>query len=992
MNSGAGVRAGDPLPSVYNIPLHHAFADALAAGLLGRHGRDPLDLARGIIILPNNRAVRAVADAFVRRAEGGLLLPRLVAVGDLEAGEGAGALLDGIDVDEPIPPAIDPVVRRTILARLVAQATGCEAAEAYRLAADLARTLDQLIIERVDPRRLRDAVADEFSVHWQSSLHRLRIVLDLWPAELARLGRIDLADRRNRVLSSLAAQWRTSAPEGFVVAAGFDNFAPAISDLLRVIARMERGSAILAGLDTHLPNEVWDMLGPHEPNPATGRRRPALETHPQFAAKQLLAELGVERTDVRRWRWSGDRKGRPLTTRAISNAMRPAAATAQWERLPTPHRRLSGIKAAEFSTPAEEALGIAVAIRRALEEPGRTVAVVTPDRALARRIVALLRRWDIAADDSGGRPLSEEPPGVVLLALAEMAVERFAPVPLLAVLKHPLVRQGDERLAWLDMVRAVDLGLRGPRPGPRLAGIATFFQEGDSRTERVRAVAERAWLQIAPLLTDFEVEFSAARDLASALAALRRCAQMLCGDAIWAGEAGRALADFVAAQEAVAAEAPEISDIAAIPAVLRQLLNEVAIRRVSQDRHPRVFIWGLIEARLQQADLTILAGLNEGVWPSLPAPDPWLAPGLRAALGLPGLERRIGTAAQDFALNLGGPSVLLTRARRDATAPTIASRFWLRLDAMTGGLPREHRLQRLAARLDAPSGPLTPAARPQPIPPPSARPRRISVTAVDRLKADPFAFYARAILKLPDLDPVNADPNPAWRGTLVHRVLEEWFLHDDARPDALRPRAERLLDQVAAHPVLRALWEPRLMEAVDWVAARLAEDRAQGRDPIKVEIKGEAEIAGITLQGTADRIDRLSDGSLAIVDYKTGMPPSTAQVAAGYAMQLGLLGYIARSGGFPDVAGDAGTFEYWSFARAPGGGFGQVRSPTDAKAKGGIPPDQFADRAAGVLTEAAAKWLTGNAPFTAKLHPEYAPYGEYDQLMRLEEWYGRDEG
>ena len=191
--------------------------------------------------------------------------------------------------------------------------------------------------------------------------------------------------------------------------------------------------------------------------------------------------------------------------------------------------------------------------------------------------------------------------------------------------------------------------------------------------------------------------------------------------------------------------------------------------------HPRIFIWGLLEARLQQADLMVLGGLNEGVWPALPAPDPWLAPKIRANLGMPGLEFRTGLAAHDFASALGAPNVLITRARRDSRSPTIASRFWLRLRAMTGGLARDTAARTARARRSTiPACSSRPAGRARRRRT-ALRPRKISVTAVDRLKADPFAFYAQAMLGLRTLDPVDADHSAAWKGTAVHEVLEQWL-------------------------------------------------------------------------------------------------------------------------------------------------------------------------------------------------------------------------
>lgn len=965
------------MPAVYTIPPHRAFADALAAGLLARHGEDRLALARGLILLPNNRAVRAVTDAFVRRAEGGLLLPRLMPIGDPELGERLGALFEPADAD-PVPPAIDPVRRRLILARLVIEASPdpLDAAEAMRLAADLARVLDQLAVEDVSPQALEEAVPAELSSHWERSLAVLRTILRRWPEELARRGLIDLADRRNRLLRQVEHHWRTAAPAVPVIAAGITVAAPAVARLLRRVSRMERGAVVLPGLDLAMPAAEWEALGPDDD-------ARAIESHPQFELKRLLDAMDVGRGEVRLWPYGGGRDAPAVRTRAIGNALAPAAFTAKWQRLASAERRLTGVRAAEFATPSDEAQGIAIALREAAERPGETAALVTPDRALAMRVSAHLRRWGIEADDSAGRPLADLPAGTLLLSIAEAVAEGFAPVPLVALLKHPLVAGGEGRLAWLEGVRAIDRALRGPRPGRGLAGLDGALAKGP---------AVEAWARMRPLVAPLDTLTQAAEvSLAEAVAALREAAQRLAGDEAWARPAGRAAAELIAALEAAAEEGPRTIRPASMPDILRQLLREASVRP-PQGGHPRISIWGLIEARLQQADLMVLGGLNEGVWPAQPAPDPWLAPAIRQALGLPGLERRIGVQAHDLAGALGGRRVLVTRARRDARAPAIASRFWLRMEAMTGGLTRAPLIGRWAEALDRPTR-FAPADRPKPSPPVADRPKRIAVTRLDRLKADPFAFYAGQMLKLGRLDAIDADPTPAWRGSAVHAVFEAWMEEDRCDPTKLRARAERMLAEAAPHPVLRALWTPRLLEAIEWVAARMEALRREGRAPIAAERKGRVEAFGVTLEGTADRIDRLEDGSLAIVDYKTGQPPAPKAVAAGYAMQLGLLGLIADMGGFgPDVTGRALAFEYWSLASAPkGGGLGHVSTPVGPKRGTGdeIVPEEFTTLAARQLVAAVEAYLLGETPFVAKLHPEHAPYDEYDQLMRLDEWYGR---
>lgn len=954
-------------PAVFTIPAHRSFADALASGLIQRFGRrDPLELARGRILLPNNRAVRTVTEAFVRASGGGLLLPRLIPIGDPELDERIGGALEPIDED-PVPPAIDPLQRLLILADLV-RGEVSSSGEALRLAEDLGRTLDSLLVEQVDPSNLKEAAADagELALHWQVSLERLRALLDLWPRKLAELGLVDLAQRRNQLLARLARRWRERPPGAFTAAAGITTAAPALARLLHTVARMRGGMVVLPALSlaSIVPDEEWEALGPDE----HGRGE---QTHPQYHLKLLLDRMGVGRGEVELWPASGRAASPAMRARAVANAMTAADFSGKWSALKPAERRLTGVRAAEFADAAAEAQGIALALREVLETSGRTAALVTPDRMLARRVSSLLRRWDIEADDSAGRPLSETAVGTLLLTIASAAADELAPVPLLALLKHPLVGgEGDDRLRWLDAVRALDLALRGPRPAAGVEGLDEHLGGKEAWSRLRAAVLPVASLLARPLgLGEFVQQLTGATNA-------------LAGERAWRGADGRMAAELLGELEAAdSATAMTLTAEDAVP-VLRALLDRQRVRP-PYGGHPRIFIRGLLEARLQQADLVVLGGLNEGVWPAASAADPWLAPKIRANLGLPSLEFRIGLSAHDFASALGAPQVLVTRSRRNERSPTVASRFWLRLEAMTGGVTRDTRLERIVGGLDRPAN-VQPVSRPRPAPPAELRPKDIWVTQVDRLKADPFAFYAQRMLGLRPLDAVDEDHSARWKGNAVHKVLEDWLKEDDCSPEKLLPRAEALLRGSTIHPMLRALWAPRLLEGIKWIEEQERDDQAEGRRPLRAEISGETEIDGVVVHGKADRIDALPGGGLAIVDYKTGKPPAQKAVDAGFALQLGLLGLIARAGGFPEVRGEPRAHEYWSLTKDRDK-FGKRVCPDNAMGAA-----DFLAHAAVHFRSAAGKWLTGTEPFTAKLNPAYAPYGDYDQLMRLEEWYGRE--
>ena len=408
---------------------------------------------------------------------------------------------------------------------------------------------------------------------------------------------------------------------------------------------------VLPGLDLQMPEAEWQSLGSAALDQDGDGDFP-IETHPQFHLKLLLDRMGIHRAEVRPWRWGGGHDSPAVRGRVIAHALTPAAFTGKWQTLPPRERRLTGVRAVELADPAEESQAIAIALRESLETPGQTAALVTPDRALARRMSAHLARWGIEADDSAGRPLAQTPPGTLILALLEAAAQSFAPVALLGLFKHPLVMAGEDRLSWLDGVRKLDLALRGPRPAPGLAGISSHLADREARDWSVRARAAGWWADVVPLLGSFETACSDLSDLSAFWRSLRGTVTALAGEAVWSGPAGKATAEWLEAYEAASGSGPKLENPAALRDLVEQLMQGQAVRP-TYGQHPRIAIWGLLEARLQQSDLVILGGLNEGVWPALPSPDPWLAPRIRSELGLPSLERRIGLAAHDFASALG---------------------------------------------------------------------------------------------------------------------------------------------------------------------------------------------------------------------------------------------------------------------------------------------------------------------------------------------------
>ncbi|MBB6425966.1 double-strand break repair protein AddB [Sphingopyxis sp. JAI128] len=991
----------DAKPTVFSIPVQRAFADALAAGLIDRHADGALGLAQGLILLPSNRARSAVQAAFVRAGGAGLLMPRLVVIGDADLDESVALALDPIDEIDAIPPAIDALKRRLMLAELIEKhhppgedpITG---AAAFQLAEGLGRVIDQLHYEEVAPARLADieSALGDLAGHWQASWRRLSLLVEQWPAMLAATGHIDRADRRNRLLARVARGWRAAPPARFVVAAGITTAAPAIARLLRTVADLPQGLVVLPGVDLGMADDEWRVLGPVQADPDKPLERP-LETHPQYHLKLLLGRMGVSRGEVLAWDATSPFDGPEAREAFTSLLFAPAAYTARWQQAGDLGTGVAGVCAATFADDGQEAQGIALIMRHALETPARTAALVTPDRALATRVAAALARWDVTVDDSAGQPLGQTPPGALLLALAEFAAA-FDPVRLVALLGHPLVRAGEARLGWLDQVRRLDLVLRGPGLVPGWDGVTMRIAEraADAKAHghaEAQAIVDW-WAEFAAGLRAALAPFAAAAPVPPAvlLGALQAALDWLTGAGAWTGHAGRALSELFDRWALAKDAGPALVTPGDVPAMLADLLAGESVRP-PYGGHPRLFIWGLLEARLQRADLMILGGLDEGRWPQQQSPDPWLAPGIRRMLGLAAPERQQGAAAHDFAGAFAAREVVVTRALRSGGDPAVASRFWLRLAALAGELP-EARLDgasvtALAAALDVPPGPAVPAPMPRPRPPAGARPDHISVTGVDLLAKDPYAFYAGRILRLSVLDPLSAGPDPRWLGTRVHAFMENWQ-RAGATPAALEAELARLRDDPALDALARAFWFPRIEPALRWAAGRVWAARAEGREPIAAEASGMHELGGIRLTGKADRIDRLGNGSLAIVDYKTGAAPSGSAAAEGLDNQLGLLGLMAEMGKMDGVApGSIDALEYWSLKADRAKGIDGSVTPTHGSRRELKTAEDAVRRAYDAFADLTAAYLLGDEVFAPGDNAKR--FTDYDQLMRRDEWFGR---
>ncbi len=975
-------------PRVFTIASAEPFVDSLAKKLLENAGGEPLKLAEMRVLLPTRRACRALQEAFLRQGNGKLqLLPRMTPLGDIDEEElsiaDAGL---GVAGAASLPPAIPSLERQMMLARAVMAlpGDGLRPEQATVLALELAKLIDRLATEQVDPKELRNLVGDSFAEHWQKVLRFLEILIGTWPEILSEAGALDPAARRNALLGAQARLWQEHPPETPVIAAGSTGSIPATAGLLATVAGLPQGAVVLPGLDRHLADKAWEKLP---------------LTHPQFGLKQLLSRLDIGRSDVRDW---DDGSTHPRGA-VLSDALVPADAPAP--AIPTAEditAALSDVTRLDCPGPSEEALAVALIMRETLETPGRTAALVTPDRDLARRVAAALRRWDIEIDDSAGIPLGETPPGTFLRLLADAARTRLAPVPLLAILKHPLAAGGMNKADFRELARLLETeALRGPRPGPGLDGLARAIT-GSKYEKRLKGFLNRLNDLLAPIL---DATGRDGLDYVEILKVHVTCAEALAATdttsgaaVLWAEDAGEAVANFVGELATSLGHLGQVP-AARYPAVFETLMDGRVVRP-RFGRHPRLFVWGLLEARLQHADVVILGGLNEGVWPPQPETNPWMSRPMMADIGLEAPERRIGLTAHDFQQAFMASRVYLTRADRVGGTPTVPSRWLLRLDNLLARAGAKDALQPNETEAWLTWGRMLDAAAhekpepPRPCPPVEARPTELSATQIETLIRDPYAIYARKILGLQLLNPIDADPGAADRGIFIHDALEAFVrTYPDTVPDdAVRRLMEIGQSALAPHfdrPGVRTFWWPRFERIahwfVDWHSSRLAE----GWEPVLVEKFGGTEVGStktpFKVFAKPDRIDHRADIGLSIIDYKTGQPPSAKQVEAGLTPQLPLEAIIALAGqfkGVPEAPVSELVYVHLSGGREPAK-VNNLKKLDVAKV--------IEDTRAGVA-KLVTKFADAQTPYLSRPRPQFeSRFGDFDHLARVGEWGGAAE-
>ncbi len=961
-------------PHIFCLPPGADFPAHLVAGLQNRLAAQPPEaMARVRLYVNTARMRRRVVELF--SAQGACFLPRILLITDLVNDPSLGL---------PVPAS--PLRRRLEMAQLIgglldAQPDLAPRATLYDLADSLARLMDEMQSEDVAPQVIAGLDVSSHSEHWKRTQAFLQIITPLFSDNL------DGEARQRLAVLRIADFWRSNPEQNPVIIAGSTGSRGTTAAFMAAVAALPQGALVLPGFDANTPDTVWAAM----------EDAFTAEDHPQYRFRRLMDLLQIRPADV--LPWCDVTAPDPDRDRLISLSLRPAPVTDQWliegPMLPNLMQATKDMTLIEAASPRSEALAIALILRHAAES-GTKAALITPDRNLTRQVTAALDRWAILPDDSAGRPLALSAPGRFLRHVADLFSEKLTSDRLLTLLKHPLTATGGDRGQHLLFTRHLELKLR--KSGPAFPTGRTLIDWAKSRAEPGIV----AWAEFLARVLDV-AEIKLRRALVEIVAhhltlaeALARGTAPVGSGVLWDKEAG---AEALALMAGLAKEAPHGGPYSAVEYrdLFGSLLNKGEVRDAVQ-AHPNIMIWGTLEARVQGADLVILGGLNDGIWPKLPDPDPWLNRQMRKTAGLLLPERQIGLSAHDFQQAVGAPRVILSRAVRNADAETVPSRWVNRLLNLMEGLPQRNGPQavaemrskgakwlELAQTVERPTAAmlvdprLMPARRPAPQPPVSSRPDRLSLTNIAKLIRDPYAIYARHILRLYPLDPLRATPDSRERGKIVHAVLEQFVKTRPAMETRLDARqrllsiAVTVLTNETAFPSARALWLARLDRAADHF---LTQDSKHGGVALVVETVGSVRLdpLNFTLFGTPDRIDRLPDGRLHLIDYKTGAPPTKAQQNA-YEKQLLLAAALAERGGFQDLGPtEVATISYV--------GLGADEKVVDTE----ITPDLTGKEWAKLIT-LMTRYLTRNTGYTSRRAMFETRYpGDYDHLARFGEW------
>jgi ATP-dependent helicase/nuclease subunit B len=1003
----------------FTLPAGADFLGELSRSVIEVSGarKHPEALSDVLIFVPNRRSARALAGRLFEELGGGAFLPPDIRpLGD--AGDNDPALLGElaeVDVRPPMPNG----ARLGALTRLVQQWHDAREEEitlnsAVSVAQQLAKLLDQAALAGdVEFSKLETLLSEsDLAQHWQVSVDFLTIVTQMWPNLLEENGFSATAEQDRLAAEAMCARWRRDPPQSPVFVVGSTGSLPSTRMLMAGAAALPRGAVLFPGLDTENDAATWQaILG--------------TPSHPQHAFAETLNLLNVPFETVTLWPGFEPDEARKPRRQLIQESLAPADATADWvnrlegraaplSRRDMVEQGLDGLSLIEAETEAEEADAIALLMRESLEREGETAALITPDAGLARRVAALMARWGVDVPPSAGTPLLRTPSGSFLLRVLDFVLDSGDPVALASLLKHEkcMVQDAEElRVSlsllergllrglrrWTDLKSLMDWAEACPeQPKDEPWRFAIRRDDFDEVIGLVSAIEARAQTY----LTRFEEMFSGPFSLRSFVETLAELADVLSKhqdedgpSMLWSGEDGAGLARFLEDLAVTGDWLETVGKNDVRPLIETQARNV----NIPPDKpgHPRLHIWGPLEARLQTCDLVILGSLNEGVWPEPPGIDGFLPRHIRSEIGLPDTEARIGLSAHDFAQLASSRRVVMTRAKRVENKPSVASRWLWRLRILASGALEslEETDRRLArdtahildwARQQHLTEMRTPVPHPEPRPPLEARPKTINVTDVQQLIRDPYAYYARHVLRLEPLDPLNTPLGPREIGTAMHKALENKDTREDKNlsvPDLINAFEDQL-NKVGGDMLFFAeregIWTTAAHTYLDWLRAR---DNSVEKRYFEKYYTHEFELASgrVTLRGRADLVETKPGDQLAITDFKTGKPPTFNQVKSGLEPQLPLLAVIAEKGRSKD--GPSGRPEELFYF-----GLGTKVGAEQLEGKD-MPVARLMDEAEAGFRQLMESYFSPTQPYLSGPRVQFAAkYKDYDRLARKKEW------
>ena len=975
--------------SFYTIPATENFSDTLVHYIDDLAAKDNLSVSKIKIYVPTRRSIRTLKEAFLRRSNGKpRILPIIQAVGDSDTEE-----MSFLTPHAPeIPPAMDPTQRQVILARFLEKAWEGEYnfTNALSIAADLGRLIDQIHTENIPFSNLDTLVEiKEFSEHWNITLSFLKLLLqDLWQTYLDAHGKIDAGLHRRLKIEALTDFYKSSPPEHPVIIAGSTGSHPSTRDLIKTIGSHDHGLIFLPALDQEMDDNTWICV---------------TDGHPQFLLKRLIDHCKISRKNIRGYSVNAPDHNRLFT---LSEIMRPAEKTEIWQSLVDPlsqdkiNKGIQNITFCACENEEKEARVIALSMAEiaADKTQEKTCVLITPDRNLSARVQSNLKQWGITCDDSAGQTLPHTGIGRFALSVLECEqIEQIHPLSFLSTLKSSFAGGGGFE-NFRTHLRALEKdALRGLRPHGSIKNLTTHTDRHDDFIDHLSSLFD-------PLTNLKGGAHSLDLWIAAHITAIENIAKTQNQDGasrLWVGHAGETLATFFEKLGSYVEHVPPLNHKEYIEFIRTMMVGVQT--RPPYGTHPRLSILGQIESRMASADRVILSGLNEGTWPPDNGFDAWMSRSMRADFGLPSLEQKTTLAAHDFATALGSAEVFITLSNRKGGQPAQPSRWISRMETMLTAAkispdlwPHEKGKIYLkwADDLHAPTA-IQSAPRPMPKPVSSRRPTKFSITDIERWMRDPYALYAKKILRLRKLDHVDEDVNVADKGTLIHAAMEHFTrefsgeLPDDALRELITV-GKKLFDAEADNPEIYGLWWPRFEKAAAWV---IDHERPWRHHTHKIHAESACELTlsindvDYTLIGKADRIEQRTGNDWAIIDYKTGGLPEPKNVIAGIANQLPLEAFILNQNGFSSlnaVASNDISLHYWSLSGTGIGGTERIAQGS----KGGSGQDLSIEAGDG-LKSLITVFSNEDTPYIGSPDSTIminADYNDFAHLERIAEW------